>query len=122
MKGDGKLKAFEKVGKPLSIALPPLCFLILLGCGGRPLTYGGAAPTSAGTASHPKFSLNTPVEEIAADQRGEVILIRDVPGLMASKSYILFDDMTLSQIATVSGGRLTKAKLDLVQADLANEP
>ena len=39
---------------------------------------------------------------------------------MASQSYILFEDMSLSQIATVSGGRLTKAKLDVVQADLPN--
>jgi len=38
---------------------------------------------------------------------------------MASRSYVLFDDMSLTQIATVSGGRLTKTKLALVQTDLS---
>lgn len=70
-------------------------------------------------AHTPTFSLNTPVDVIAADQGGKAVLDRDVPGLMASRSYILFDDMSLSQIATVSRGQLTKTKLDLIQADLS---
>lgn len=70
-------------------------------------------------ASTPAFSLNTPVHVIAADQRGKVILDRDLPGLMASRRYLLFEDMSLSQIATVSSGQLTKAKLNRVKADLA---
>ncbi len=79
-----------------------------------------AEVTSNGVAvaSRPAFSLNTPVDTIAADQRGKAILDRDVPGLMANPSYLLFEDMSLSQIATVSGGQLTKTKLNLVQADL----
>jgi hypothetical protein len=32
---------------------------------------------------------------------------------------LLFDDMSLSQIATLSSGQLTKSKLDLVEADLS---
>jgi hypothetical protein len=67
----------------------------------------------------PSFSLDTPVDRIAADQRGKAVLDRDLPGLMASRSYALFDDMSLSQIATVSGGKLTQSKLDRVQADLS---
>jgi hypothetical protein len=37
---------------------------------------------------------------------------------MASKEYPLFDDMSLSQIALMSGGRISKDKLSLVQTDL----
>ena len=65
------------------------------------------------------FSLNTPLNHIAADKRGKAVLERDLPGLMASRSYLLFDDMSLSQIAIMSGGRLSQTKLNLVQADLA---
>ena len=65
------------------------------------------------------FSLDTPVETIAANQRGKAVLDRDVPGLMASQSYLLFEDMSLSQIATMSGGKLTETKLNRVQSDLA---
>jgi hypothetical protein len=65
------------------------------------------------------FSLDTPVSVIAADEGGKAVLKHDVPGLMASSSYILLEGMSLSQIAPLSGGRLTKAKLAEVQADLA---
>jgi hypothetical protein len=89
------------------------------------LSYGIQKPTDDAASNNPPaapapvFSLDTPVEHIAADPRGKRILNHDVPGLMASRSYLLFEDMSLSQIAIVSGGRLTKAKLDLLQADLS---
>ena len=64
------------------------------------------------------FTIDTPVDRIAANPNGKAILDRDVPGLMASKEYPLFDDMSLSQIAIMSGGKLSKDKLTLVQTDL----
>ncbi len=70
-------------------------------------------------AAAPVFSLDTPVEKIAADGRGKAVLDKDLPGLMASSQYILFEDMSLAQIATLSSGQLTKTKLDLVAADLS---
>jgi len=83
-------------------------------------SLAGCAQTLAPAAPRPpSFSLDTPLDRIAADQRGKSVLDRDLPGLMASRSYVLFDDMSLSQIATVSGGKLTQTKLDRVQADLA---
>ena len=66
----------------------------------------------------PQFSLNTPVERIAADRRGKAVLTKDVPGLLNNRSYLLFNDMSLLQIASLSCGRLTKTKLDQVEADL----
>jgi hypothetical protein len=89
------------------------------------LSYGaqksttGAASSNLATMVGPTFSLDTPVEHIAADPRGKMILDRDLPGLLTDRSYVLFEDMSLSQIAAVSGGQLTKADLDLVQADLS---
>jgi hypothetical protein len=96
------------------IALGPL---FLLGCSpGRPGTVRASNVTPSRKAA---YSLNTPLDHIAADKRGKAVLERDLPGLMASRSYPLFDDMSLSQIATMSGGRLSQTKLDAVQADLA---
>lgn len=66
----------------------------------------------------PVFSLNTPVNKIAADPRGKAILERDVPGLLSNRNYMLINDMSLSQIASVSCGRLTATRLDQVEADL----
>ncbi len=107
--------------KPLRysvIAFAALGPALLVGCGAQK-PPAATASSSLAAVPGPTFSLDTPVEHIAADPRGKAILNHDVPGLMASPSYLLFDDMSLSQIATVSGGRLTKAKLDVVQADLS---
>jgi hypothetical protein len=71
-------------------------------------------------AAAPAFSLDTPVEKIAADGRGRAVLNRDLPGLMASSQYVLFEDMSLAQIATLSSGQLTKAKLGVVAVDLSS--
>jgi hypothetical protein len=91
---------------------------MLQGCS-QNLTVNPVRPSSE--AADPvarQFSLNTPVDKIAADRRGNAVLKRDVPGLLNSRSYLLFDDMNLLQIASLSCGRLTKTKLDQVQADL----
>jgi hypothetical protein len=91
---------------------------ILLGCSsGKPVTTAGA-PHGV-TARPTAYSLDTPLDRIAADKRGKAVLDRDLPGLMASRSYLLFDDMSLTQIAMMSGGRLNQTKLNLVEADLA---
>ncbi|HQT47106.1 MAG: hypothetical protein B7X08_01645 [Acidocella sp. 20-63-7] len=94
-----------------------LCFAgFLPACGAKNAALDVA---TRATAARPHFSLDTPVAKIAADQRGKAVLDRDIPKLMANRSYPMFEDMSLDQIASVSGGQLTRAKLDLLQADLA---
>jgi hypothetical protein len=110
--------------KPLrygAAAFATLGLAFLPGCASH-APAAAPAPVSAPKPAGPIFTLNTPIEIIAADPRGKAVLLRDLPGLMASRSYPLFDDMSLADIATVSGGRLTKAKLDLVQTDLSQIP
>jgi hypothetical protein len=58
------------------------------------------------------------VNRIAADPQGKAVLYRDIPGVMNDRRYPLFDDMSLSEIAAMSHGRLTQSKLDLVKSDL----
>lgn len=108
------MSRFVRCGSLALVALGPA---VLLGCVAKdPVTTVAAHPPKAQPAA---YSLNTPLDRIAADKRGKAILERDLPGLMASRSYVLFDDMSLSQIATMSGGRLSQTKLDMVEADLA---
>jgi hypothetical protein len=89
--------------------------LLLAGCASPP-----PAPKPAPVPV--ALTINTPIHLIAANPRGKAVLLQDLPHLMSSPSYPLFDDMSLTQIATLSGGRLTQAKLALVQADLAEIP
>lgn len=65
------------------------------------------------------FSVQTPIDKIAADERGKAVLDRDVPGVMSNPHYVMFSCMSLTQLASLSGGRLTKSKLDQVNSDLA---
>jgi len=71
------------------------------------------------TATARSFSVNTPVALIVANPRGKAILQRDVPDLLTNRSYQMFCDMSLTQLATLSNGQLTTAKLNQVQSDLA---
>jgi len=92
---------------------------LLAGCGAPPHAAAVSKASPAVPGKQPSmFTLDTPVDRIAATPNGKAILEKDVPGLMASKEYALFDDMSLSQIAIMSGGRLSKDKLSLVQSDL----
>ncbi|WBO60656.1 hypothetical protein GT370_07780 [Acidocella sp. MX-AZ03] len=68
------------------------------------------------------FSLQTPIDQIAADPRGKAVLERDLPGMMASPHYQMFNSMSLSDLAPLSGGRLTPEKLKKVQDDLLSLP
>jgi hypothetical protein len=91
---------------------------VMQGCSQHPAVSPVIPSIAALRPVAPPFSLNTPVERIAADRRGNAVLMRDVPGLLTNRSYLLFDDMSLLQIASISCGRLTKTKLNQVQADL----
>ncbi len=104
---------------------PRRSFLVLAGLGAASLpacSARNAAPPAA-SASAPAapqgLSVNTPVRVIVADPRGKAVLDRDLPGLTSSASYALFSDMSLSQLAALSNGRISSAKLALVQADLS---
>jgi hypothetical protein len=88
----------------------------LSGCGPAPQSR---LPTGTLVGPPPRFTLDTPVERIAADPAGGAVLRRDLPGLMSSTSYIMIEDMSLSQIASISSGRITREKLNVLEADLA---
>ncbi len=102
-------------------AMITLSVSTVIGCSMQTTTPGAV---SSSTAAVPEghFSLNTPVEKIAANQDGKAVLNRDIPGLMSNSNYMMVQDMSLSQIAAMSGGRLTKATLDQVQTDLSQLP
>lgn len=101
---------FAKRG-PLALAGLGAALLLLTGCG-----MPTAARPPGGTA-RPVFSVNMPLDTLASDPAAKAILFRDVPGVMNNPRYPLFEDMSLTQLAVISAGRLSKEKLDVVQAD-----
>ena len=84
---------------------------------------GCAAPQPASASVTPGgFTLDTPIEVIAADPRGEAVLNKNLPGLLTNPSYYLFRGMSLKALASASSGRVSQQTLARTQADLAALP
>lgn len=102
------------------VAWPWLLVAGLAGCAASHRDQAAPKPVSAAQA--PYFTVQTPIDQIAADESGKTVLEHDVPGVMNNPHYVLFSCMSLAQVASLSGGRLTQAKLDEVNRDLAHIP
>ena len=92
--------------------------IALAGCathGGQP---GAAGPAATQIASA-QLTLDTPIGELCDDPRGRAALDRNLPALRKNPNYFLFQGFSLRQLAEMSGGRITQAKLESVRADLA---
>lgn len=92
--------------------------VMMVGLAGCAESHNGVASVSEPVIK-PGFTVQTPIDQIAADKNGKEVLERDVPGLMSNAHYVLFSCMSLAQVASLSGGRLTQAKLRQVNQDLA---
>lgn len=82
-----------------------------------------AAPALAADApaaeAPARLSLDTPIETIAADEKGKAVLDADLPGLTTHEHYDMFKGMTLNQLAPMAGDKMTGEVLAKVKADLA---
>lgn len=76
------------------------------------------APAATATAA-PKFSLDTPVEQIAADPAGKAVLDADFPGMTAHPAYEQFKSMSLAALQPMANGQITDAQLAKAKTDLA---
>lgn len=100
--------AMFKAPRPRMAAHMMLGTFWLLGCSAhRPVTAGQTG-----------YTVNMPIARLAGDPRAKAVLVQDVPGVMANSKYPLYEDMSLAQLAIIASGKLPKAKLDEVQADL----
>lgn len=64
------------------------------------------------------LSIDMPIAKIVAKPAGKAVLDQDIPGLCERPEFVMFKGMTLKKLAGLSGGRITHATLDQVQADL----
>jgi hypothetical protein len=77
-----------------------------------------AAPAADATVTA-KFSLDTPIETIAADPAGKAVLDTDFPGMLTHPAYDQFKSMSLSAVQPMSQGAMTDAQMAKAKADLA---
>jgi hypothetical protein len=75
---------------------------------------GGAAPAAAA-----KYTLDTPIETIAADPKGKAVLDADIPGMTTHEMYDSFKSMSLNQVQPMSNGAISPEALTKTATDLA---
>jgi hypothetical protein len=81
-----------------------------------------AAPAPAADASAvatAKFTLDTPIEAIAADPAGKAVLEADFPGMLTHQYYDQFKGMSLAAVQPMSDGHITDEQLAKAKVDLA---
>ncbi len=76
------------------------------------------APTAAATPAA-RFNLDTPIQDIVADDKAKAALEGVFPGISTHESYEMFKAMSLNQVAPYSNGLMSAEALAKAQKALA---
>lgn len=82
-------------------------------------TVPAPAPATAAPASDAKFNLDTPLQDIVADEKGKAVIEKHFPGMIALPEYEMFKAISLSQLQPYSNGKITDEMLAATAKDLA---
>lgn len=94
--------------------------LLALALSTLPLAPVSIAQTAApATATAAKFTLDTPIQDIVADEKGKAALEASVPGLTTHESYEMFKSMSLTQLSAYAADQLTPDVLATAEKNLA---
>ncbi|MEL7444558.1 MAG: hypothetical protein AAGK02_01945 [Pseudomonadota bacterium] len=64
------------------------------------------------------LSLDTPIEQLVADEAAKAILEKHIPGISQHPSYEQFKALSLRTVQPFSQGAITPEMLDAIAADL----
>ena len=78
-----------------------------------------AAPAPAAPASDAKFNLDTPLQDIVADEKGKAVIEKHFPGMIALPEYEMFKAISLTQLQPYTNGKITDEMLAVTAKDLA---
>jgi hypothetical protein len=101
------------------------CCAVLLTLATAPAFAETATPVPASSnaattpAASAKYTLDTPIEAIAADPKGKAVLDADFPGMTTHAMYDSFKSMSLNQVQPMSGGAISPEALTKAATDLA---
>jgi len=102
----------------VGLAFLQLCLAAGTSCAAQPDQASSGPPAASGGT----MTLETPVQTIAANPKGKMVLDRDLPGFTTDPNYPIVKVMSLNQLATMSDGKITEAQLAQLKADLAAIP
>ncbi len=102
--------------------------LAVLLCASAALAQETSAPTAEPQAATAEpdlsaeasnaFTLDTPIQALAADQGARAVLDRELPGLTTHESYEQFKAMSLKALKPLAAGLITDERLAAVEAGL----
>ena len=78
-----------------------------------------APAPAADAAATSKFTLDTPIETIAADPAGKAVLDADFPGMTSHPAYEQFKVMSLAAVQPLAQGQITDEQMAKAKTDLA---
>ncbi|WP_260582483.1 hypothetical protein [Sphingopyxis sp. PET50] len=89
--------------------------------GGTPAPAPAPAPTdeAKAPAADGKFTLDTPLQDIVADEKGKAVIEKHFPGMIALPEYEMFKAISLNQLQPYANGKITDEMLAATAADLA---
>ena len=77
------------------------------------------APAPAAPAADTKFNLDTPLQDIVADEKGKAVIEKHFPGMIALPEYEMFKAISLTQLQPYTNGKITDEMLAATAKDLA---
>lgn len=95
------------------------CFCILIAGCASPGAPANATKGDEASRAAAELSIDSTVGEICRDPRGRAVMDRDLPDLRKNPNYFLFAGFSLRDLVSMSGGKISQEKLELVQRDLA---
>lgn len=94
--------------------------LLTLGAAAVPISIATPAVAQAAPAqAAPTFTLDTPIETLAANPAAKAVLDRDLPGITTHAMWDMIKGMSLNELAPMSNGKITPERLKIVAAELA---
>ena len=106
-------------GAALMLAPPALAHGAPAPTDTRPAPAAPAAPTTTTPAADAKFTLDTPLQDIVADEKGKAVIEKHYPGMIALPEYEMFKAISLTQLQPYSNGKITDEMLAATAKDLA---
>lgn len=84
-----------------------------------PAAPAPAPAAQAAPAADAKYNLDTPLQDIVADEKGKAVIEKHFPGMIALPEYEMFKAISLTQLQPYSNGKITDEMLAATARDLA---
>ena len=84
--------------------------------------HGQAAPAAPATAPAARPTINSSIKDLLTNDQTRAVVEKHLPGVSQHPARPQFEDMTLAEVAPLSGGAVTPEIIAAIDADLKKLP